>query len=94
MVETVGTDRDKQVQQLTSRLSRVEHDLQEKEAQVTRMQEAEKLVQETKDSLVTQLEEKVRLVEKRETTIKKLSGEIIKANEIIVKLQVNKNIYY
>jgi len=87
MVETVGTDRDKQVHQLTSRLSRVELDLQEKEAQVSRMQEAEKLVQENKDRLVAQLDEKVKLVEKRETTIKKLSGEILKANEIIVKLQ-------
>lgn len=88
LVETVGTDRDKQVHQLTNRLSRVEQDLQEKEAQVTRLQDAEKLVQETKDRLVAQLDEKTKLVEKRETTIKKLSAEILKANEIIGKLQV------
>merc|ERR1712126_191388 len=43
--------------------------------------------QEEKDRLVAQLDEKMKLVEKRETTIKKLSGEIIKANEIIAKLQ-------
>ena len=90
LVETVGTDRDKQVHQLTNRLSRVEQDLQEKEAQVTRLQDAEKLVQETKDRLVAQLDEKTKLVEKRETTIKKLSAEILKANEIIGKLQVSK----
>merc|ERR1712126_466575 len=45
--------------------------------------------QEERDRLAAQLEDKVRLVEKRENTIKKLSGEIIKANEIIAKLQDN-----
>ena len=40
MVETVGSDRDKQVGQVTARLAKVERDLQDKEAQVTRMQEA------------------------------------------------------
>ena len=87
MVETQGSDRDKQVHQVTSRLTRLEFDLQEKEAAILRMQETVNRGQEEKDRLVAQLEDKVRLVEKRENTIKKLSGEILKANEIIAKLQ-------
>ena len=112
MVETVGSDRDKQVHQVshrernfgrclcltnyvctfqvTNRLTKVEHDLQEKEALVSRLQEAASRSQEDRRRLETQLEEKVKLVDKRENTIKKLSGEIIKANEIIAKLQVEK----
>ena len=112
MVETVGSDRDKQVHQVsrgrrnfdrclclkskqctfqvTNRLTKVEHDLQEKEALVSRLQEAASRSQEDRRRLESQLEEKVKLVDKRENTIKKLSGEIIKANEIIAKLQVEK----
>ena len=91
MVETVGSDRDKQVGQVTARLAKVERDLQEKEAQVTRMQEGASRLQEDTRRLESQLEEKVKLVDKRENTIKKLSAEIIKANEIISKLQVLKD---
>ena len=76
--------------QVTNRLTKVEHDLQEKEALVSRLQEAASRSQEDRRRLETQLEEKVKLVDKRENTIKKLSGEIIKANEIIAKLQVEK----
>ena len=92
IVESVGSDRDKQVSQVTARLAKVERDLQEKEAQVMRMQEAATRNQEDSKRLETQLEDKVKLVEKRENTIKKLSSEIIKANEIISKLQVR--LYY
>ena len=92
IVESVGSDRDKQVSQVTARLAKVERDLQEKEALVTRMQEAATRSQEDTRRLETQLEDKVKLVEKRENTIKKLSSEIIKANEIISKLQVR--LYY
>ena len=76
--------------QVTNRLTKVEHDLQEKEALVSRLQEAASRSQEDRRRLETQLEGKVKLVDKRENTIKKLSGEIIKANEIIAKLQVEK----
>ena len=75
---------------MTNRLTKVEHDLQEKEALVSRLHEAASRSQEDRRRLETQLEEKVKLVDKRENTIKKLSGEIIKANEIIAKLQVEK----
>ena len=92
MVETVGSDRDKQVGQVTARLAKVERDLMDKEAQVTRMQEAASRSQEDTRRLETQLEEKVKLVDKRENTIKKLSAEIIKANEIISKLQVIRDV--
>ena len=92
IVESVGSDRDKQVSQVTARLAKVERDLQEKEALGTRMQEAATRNQEDSKRLETQLEDKVKLVEKRENTIKKLSSEIIKANEIISKLQVR--LYY
>ena len=91
MVETVGSDRDKHVGQVTARLAKVERDLQDKEAQVTRIQEAASRIQEDTKRLESQLEEKLKLVAKRENTIKKLSAEIIKANEIISKLQVIKD---
>ena len=94
LVETVGTDRDKQVQVVTSRLSRVEQEVQEKEAVITRIQETLRHSQEEQTRLSQQLEEKTKLVEKRENTIKKLSGEIIKANEIIAKLQVNTSLMF
>ena len=94
LVETVGTDRDKQVQVVTSRLSRVEQEVQEKEAVITRIQETLRHSQEEQTRLSQQLEEKTKLVEKRENTIKKLSGEIIKANEIIAKLQVNTSLLF
>jgi len=87
MVDTVGSDREKHVGQVTARLAKVERDLQDKEAQVTRIQEAASRIQEDTTRLESQLEEKVKLVDKRENTIKKLSAEIIKANEIISKLQ-------
>ena len=91
MVDTVGSDREKHVGQVTARLAKVERDLQDKEAQVTRIQEAASRIQEDTTRLESQLEEKVKLVDKRENTIKKLSAEIIKANEIISKLQVIKD---
>ena len=66
----------------------MEQELQEKESLVSRLQENIRQLQEEQTRLLTQTEEKTKLVEKRENTIKKLSGEIIKANEIIAKLQV------
>lgn len=70
------------------RCTKVEQELQEKESLVSRLQENIRQLQEEQTRLLTQTEEKTKLVEKRENTIKKLSGEIIKANEIIAKLQV------
>ena len=88
-------DKEAQVTRMQEAASRSQEETQrlealliEKEAAVMRMQEAAFRSQEESQRLETQLQEKVKLVDKRENTIKKLSAEIIKANEIISKLQV------
>ena len=78
---------DQQLGQLRQRLGQLEQELGEREAVVRQQEEAVRQLQETKERLSQEVATKQALVEKRETTIKKLSGEILKANEIISKLQ-------
>ena len=80
MVESQGSDADKELGQVRLRLSQVEQELGDRLDTIRQLQEL-------KERLGKEGEERQRLVDKRETTIKKLSGEILKANEIIAKLQ-------
>ena len=87
VVESQGSDNDKQLGQARLRISQLEQQLGEREGEIRSQGETIRQHQETKERLVREGEGKQKVVDKRENTIKKLSGEILKANEIIGKLQ-------
>ena len=87
VVESQGSQTDKQVVQLRQRVGQLELEAGERETVLRNQVDTVRQLQDTKDRLGKELGEKQAVVEKRETTIKKLSGEILKANEIISRLQ-------
>lgn len=87
VVESQGSQTDKQVAQLRQRLGQLELEAGERESALRTQGDTVRQLQDTKDRLGKEVGEKQAVVEKRETTIKKLSGEILKANEIIGRLQ-------
>ena len=80
LVESQGSEADRELGQVRGRLGQVEQELAERVETIRQLHEV-------KERLGREGEERQKLVDKRETTIKKLSGEILKANEIIAKLQ-------
>ena len=87
VVESQGSQADKQLAQLRQRVGQLEQEVGERDTVLRSQGDTVRQLQENKDRLSKEVVEKQALVEKRETTIKKLSGEILKANEIISKLQ-------
>ncbi|NXB49847.1 SAS6 protein, partial [Leucopsar rothschildi] len=80
-------EKEKHVNQLQTRVAVLEQEIKDKDQLVTRTKEVLDATQEQKVILEESTEEKQRHIEKLETTIKSLSAELLKANEIIKKLQ-------
>ncbi|NXM62560.1 SAS6 protein, partial [Illadopsis cleaveri] len=80
-------EKEKLINQLQTRVAVLEQEIKDKDQLVTRTKEVLDATQEQKVILEESTEEKQRHMEKLETTIKSLSAELLKANEIIKKLQ-------
>ncbi|XP_064576521.1 spindle assembly abnormal protein 6 homolog isoform X1 [Zonotrichia leucophrys gambelii] len=80
-------EKEKLINQLQTRVAVLEQEIKDKDQLVTRTKEVLDATQEQKVILEESTEEKHRHIEKLETTIKSLSAELLKANEIIKKLQ-------
>ncbi|KAJ7408772.1 Spindle assembly abnormal protein 6 like protein [Willisornis vidua] len=80
-------EKEKLINQLQTRVAVLEQEIKDKDQLVTRTKEVLDATQEQKVILEENTEEKQRHIEKLETTIKSLSAELLKANEIIKKLQ-------
>ncbi|XP_064284190.1 spindle assembly abnormal protein 6 homolog isoform X2 [Passer domesticus] len=80
-------EKEKLINQLQTRVAVLEQEIKDKDQLVTRTKEVLDATQEQKVILEETTEEKQRHIEKLETTIKSLSAELLKANEIIKKLQ-------
>ncbi|KFW79586.1 Spindle assembly abnormal protein 6, partial [Manacus vitellinus] len=80
-------EKEKLINQLQTRVAVLEQEIKDKDQLVTRTKEVLDATQEQKVILEESTEEKQRHIEKLETTIKSLSAELLKANEIIKKLQ-------
>jgi len=87
MLQSSGGDRDRRSTQLSTRLAVVEQELVDKEGLVRQQKEMVRQGDEARDRLAKEVDEKTRLVERRETAVKTVTGELLKANEIIRKLQ-------
>merc|ERR1719431_2449187 len=86
-METCQGDKDRQVSQLSTRLAVLEQELADKVALVQQQQNMARQGEEARERLAREVEEKSRLVEKRERAVKSVTEELVKANEIIGKLQ-------
>ncbi|NXI01027.1 SAS6 protein, partial [Pachycephala philippinensis] len=80
-------EKEKLINQLQTRVAVLEQEIKDKDQLVTRTKEVLDATQDQKVILEESTEEKQRHIEKLETTIKSLSAELLKANEIIKKLQ-------
>ncbi|NWQ68928.1 SAS6 protein, partial [Neopipo cinnamomea] len=80
-------EKEKLINQLQTRVAVLEQEIKDKDQLVTRTKEVLDATQEQKVILEESTEGKQRHIEKLETTIKSLSAELLKANEIIKKLQ-------
>ncbi|NWI67074.1 SAS6 protein, partial [Todus mexicanus] len=80
-------EKEKLVNQLQTRVAVLEQEIKDKDQLVTRTKEVLDATQEQKAILEESTEKKQSHVEKLEMTIKSLSAELLKANEIIKKLQ-------
>ncbi|NWI41192.1 SAS6 protein, partial [Picathartes gymnocephalus] len=80
-------EKEKLINQLQTRVAVLEQEIKDKDQLVTRTKEVLDATQEQKVILEESTEEKQRHIEKLETTVKSLSAELLKANEIIKKLQ-------
>ncbi|NWV14908.1 SAS6 protein, partial [Ptilonorhynchus violaceus] len=80
-------EKEKLINQLQTRVAVLEQEIKDKDQLITRTKEVLDATQEQKVILEDSTEEKQRHIEKLETTIKSLSAELLKANEIIKKLQ-------
>ncbi|RLW05896.1 hypothetical protein DV515_00004964 [Chloebia gouldiae] len=80
-------EKEKLINQLQTRVAVLEQEIKDKDQLVTRTKEVLDATQEQKVILEESTEEKQRHIEKLEKTIKSLSAELLKANEIIKKLQ-------
>ncbi|XP_054835863.1 spindle assembly abnormal protein 6 homolog isoform X2 [Eublepharis macularius] len=80
-------EKEKQVNQLQTRVAVLEQEIKDKDQLVIRTKEVLDATQEQKAILEENTEKKQIQVEKLEATLKSLSAELLKANEIIKKLQ-------
>ncbi|KAM4722876.1 spindle assembly abnormal protein 6 homolog [Rhinophrynus dorsalis] len=80
-------EKDKELNRLQTRLAVLEQELKDKEQLVLRSNEALSATQEQKVGLEASAEKRQMQVGKLEATIKSLSAELLKANDIIKKLQ-------
>ncbi|KAM6066026.1 spindle assembly abnormal protein 6 homolog isoform 3-T3 [Chlamydotis macqueenii] len=80
-------EKEKLVNQLQTRVAVLEQEIKDKDQLVIRTKEVLDATQEQKAILEESTETKQSHIEKLETTIKSLSAELLKANEIIKKLQ-------
>jgi len=87
ILESSGGDRDLRFSQMTTRLAVVEQELNDKDVLVKKQQEIVKQGEDARERLAKEVEEKIKLVEKRENAVRSVTGELMKANEIIRKLQ-------
>jgi spindle assembly abnormal protein 6 len=87
ILESSVGDRDRRSSQLSTRLAVVEQELVDREGLVRQQKEMVRQGEEARNRMAKEIEEKTRLVEKRENTVKTVTGELLKANEIIRKLQ-------
>ena len=82
-------DREKLVSQLTTRVAVLQQEVADKAAMSRQQAELGRQGEEGRGLLARELEEKTRLVERREKAVKTVTEELMKANEIIGKLQVS-----
>ncbi|XP_066480150.1 spindle assembly abnormal protein 6 homolog isoform X3 [Tiliqua scincoides] len=80
-------EKEKQVNQLQTRVAVMEQEIKDKDQLVIRTKEVLDATQEQKANLEENTEKKQIQIGKLETTLKSLSAELLKANEIIQKLQ-------
>ncbi|KAM9378877.1 spindle assembly abnormal protein 6 homolog [Phaethornis superciliosus] len=80
-------EKEKLINQLQTRVAVLEQEIKDKDQLVIRTKEVLDATQEQKVNLEESTEKKQSHIEKLEITIKSLSGELLKANEIIKKLQ-------
>ncbi|XP_009645804.2 spindle assembly abnormal protein 6 homolog [Egretta garzetta] len=80
-------EKEKLINQLQTRVAVLEQEIKDKDQLVIRTKEVLDATQEQKVVLEESTEKKQSHIEKLETTIKSLSAELLKANEIIKKLQ-------
>lgn len=80
-------DRDRHLGNVKVKLSSAEHELKEKSMLIAKQDEMLKNLQEHKARLEGTITEKEAYVAKKQKTIQNVSEELIKANEIIAKLQ-------
>ncbi|OXB81507.1 UNVERIFIED_CONTAM: hypothetical protein H355_004413 [Colinus virginianus] len=80
-------EKEKLINQLQTRVAVLEQEIKDKDQLVLRTKEVLDATQEQKVILEENTEKKLSHIEKLETTIKSLSAELLKANEIIKKLQ-------
>nr|XP_056701475.1 spindle assembly abnormal protein 6 homolog [Euleptes europaea] len=80
-------EKEKQVNQLQTRVAVLEQEIKDKDQLVIRTKEVLDATQEQKASLEENTEKKQIQIGKLEATLKSLSAELLKANEIIKKLQ-------
>nr|XP_009920007.1 PREDICTED: LOW QUALITY PROTEIN: spindle assembly abnormal protein 6 homolog [Haliaeetus albicilla] len=83
-------EKEKLINQLQTRVAVLEQEIKDKDQLVIRTKEVLDATQEQKAILEESTEKKQSHIEKLETTIKSLSAELLKANEIIKKLQGEK----
>ena len=89
-LEACQGDREKLVGQLTTRVAVLQQELADKAAMSRQQAELGRQGEEGRGLLARELEEKTRLVDRREKAVKTVTEELMKANEIIGKLQVNR----
>ncbi|KFO98689.1 Spindle assembly abnormal protein 6 [Calypte anna] len=80
-------EKEKLINQLQTRVAVLEQEIKDKDQLIIRTKEVLDATQEQKVNLEESTEKKQSHIEKLEITIKSLSGELLKANEIIKKLQ-------
>ncbi|KAM8930015.1 spindle assembly abnormal protein 6 homolog [Pelodytes ibericus] len=86
-LDTECHEKEKEVNRLQTRLAVLDQELKDKEQLLVRSNEVLKATQEQKMSLEASSEKKHVQIGKLEATIKSLSAELLKANDIIKKLQ-------
>ena len=86
-LESCQGDKERMVSSLTTRLALLEQELADKAGLARQQEEVVRKREEARERLSRELEEKSRLVERREKAVKTVTEELMKANEIIGKLQ-------
>jgi len=86
-LDASNVEKERRLQQLTTRVAVVEQELQDKVRIIGQQQELVRAEKEYKQRLEAEMEGKVEVVARRETAVKNVTEELMKANEIIRKLQ-------